>query len=88
MGIQSRMVSTQQYAKAMTIEEIRQTYPNQWVIIIDNESDQDFNVIKGKVLAHSPERDTIDQALMDYTQMPSLAIEYTGSIPEDYAVML
>ncbi len=82
------MVGTQKFTQVMTIEEIRQTYPNQWVIIADTESDEDFNIIKGQVLAHSPERAQIDQALMDYTQMPSLAIEYTGSIPEDYAVML
>ncbi|WP_107667401.1 hypothetical protein [Cyanothece sp. BG0011] len=82
------MVNTQKFTQVMTIDEIRATYPNQWVIIADTESDEDFNVIKGKVLAHSSERDKIDQALMDYAQMPSLAIEYTGSIPEDYAVML
>lgn len=82
------MVSIQKFAKVMTIEEIRENYPNQWVIIADTESDQDFNVIKGKVIAHSSERDKIDQALIDYAQIPSLAIEYTGSIPEDYAVML
>ncbi len=88
LEIKPRMVGTQKFTQVMTIEEIRQTYPNQWVIIADTESDEDFNIIKGQVLAHSPERDQIDQALMDYTQMTSLAIEYTGSIPEDYAIML
>lgn len=82
------MVNTKKFVEIMTIEEIRQSYPNQWVIIADTESDEDFNVIKGKVLVHSPERDKIDQALIKYAQMPSLAIEYTGLIPEDYAVML
>ena len=82
------MITTENKAKIMTIEEIRLYYPNEWVIIADTESDANFNVIQGQVLAHSPERDIIDQALMDYSQMPSLAIEYTGAISDDYAVML
>ena len=82
------MINTENKAKIMTIEEIRLYYPNEWVIIADTESDANFNVIRGQVLAHSPERDIIDQALMDYSQMPSLAIEYTGEISDDYAVML
>ncbi len=82
------MINTENKAKIMTIEEIRLCYPNEWVIIADTESDANFNVIRGQVLAHSPERDMIDQVLMDYSQMPSLAIEYTGAISDDYAVML
>ena len=82
------MMNSQKIDQIMTIEEIRHVYPNQWVIIADTESDEDFNVISGQVMAHSPKRDIIDQALVNYAQMPSLAIEYTGSIPEDYAVML
>ena len=82
------MIKTENKAKIMTIEEIRLYYPNEWVIIADTESDANFNVIQGQVLAHSPERDIIDQALMDYSQIPSLAIEYTGAISDDYAVML
>ena len=82
------MINTENKAKIMTIEEIRLTYPNEWVIIADTESDANFNVIRGQVLAHSPERDTIDRALMNYSQMSSLAIEYTGAISDDYAVML
>ena len=82
------MINTENKAKIMTIDEICLYYPNEWVIIADTESDANFNVIRGQVLAHSPERDMIDRALMDYSQMPSLAIEYTGAISDDYAVML
>ncbi len=46
------MVSTQQFAQVMTIEEIRQHYPNQWVIMVDTESDQDFNVSLGQQINH------------------------------------
>jgi hypothetical protein len=82
------MLKIKEKTKIMTIEEIRACYPQEWVIIAAPESDSDFNVRRGKVLAHSPERELIDRALMEYAQVQSLAIEYTGSIPDDYAVML
>ncbi len=82
------MINIEEKAKIMTIDEIRLNYPNEWVIIADIESDSNFNVIRGQVLVHSSERNIIDQALIDYSQIPSLAIEYTGEIPADYAVML
>ena len=62
------MLNIQETTEIMTIDEIRAYYPKEWVIIADTESDSDFNVIRGKVLAHSPERDTIDRALMEYVQ--------------------
>jgi hypothetical protein len=82
------MLKIKEKTEIMTIEEIRACYPKEWVIIADPESDYDFNVMGGKVLAHSPERELIDRALMEYAQVQSLAIEYTGLIPDDYAVML
>ena len=71
----------------LTLEEIQQQYPHQWVLIVEPEVDKYLNVIRGKVLAHSPDR---DQA---YSQFPlgngkPVAIEYTGPIPDDLAVML
>ena len=47
------MINTENKAKIMTIEEIRLYYPNEWVIIADTESDANFNVIRGQVLAHN-----------------------------------
>ncbi|NET57100.1 MAG: hypothetical protein F6K47_13315 [Symploca sp. SIO2E6] len=72
----------------LTIEEIRSRYPCEWVLIADTESDDQWNPIRGEVLAHSPERDEIDQALIKLEKVQSIVIEYTGLIPEDYAVLL
>jgi hypothetical protein len=72
----------------LTIEEIRSRYPRQWVLIADTETDFEWNVYRGEVLAHSADRDEIDKALMRFKHIKSIAIDYTGPIPEDYAVML
>lgn len=72
----------------LTIDEIRERYPREWVLIEDTELDEDDNVIKGILLAHSSNPEEIDRALLNYSDIQSLAIEYTGPIPDDYAVIL
>jgi hypothetical protein len=72
----------------LTAAEIRDRYPREWVLIADPESDDLWNVIRGEVLAHSPEREEIDQALTKFKDIQSISIEYTGPIPDDYSVIL
>jgi hypothetical protein len=72
----------------LTAAEIRDRYPREWVLIADPESDDLWNVIRGEVLAHSPERDEIDQALTKFQDIQSISIEYTGPIPDEYSVIL
>lgn len=74
--------------EVLTIAEIRSRYPCEWVLIADTELDDQWNVIRGEVLAHSPERDEIDQSLIKFKHIQSISIEYTGPVPEDYAVVL
>ncbi|MEG4076368.1 hypothetical protein QUA30_27570 [Microcoleus sp. Pol14C2] len=71
----------------LTAAEIRDRYPREWVLIADTESDDLWNVIRGEVLAHSPEREEIDQALTKFKDIRSMSIEYTGPIPDDYSVI-
>ncbi|MEG3846176.1 hypothetical protein QT971_02240 [Microcoleus sp. herbarium19] len=71
----------------LTAAEIRDRYPREWVLIADTESDDLWNVIRGEVLAHSPEREEIDRALTNFKDIRSISIEYTGPIPEEYSVI-
>lgn len=71
----------------LTVAEIRDRYPREWVLIADTESDDLWNVIRGEVLAHSPEREEIDRALTKFQDVRSMSIEYTGPIPDDYSVI-
>ncbi|MEG4498356.1 hypothetical protein QUB05_04280 [Microcoleus sp. F10-C6] len=71
----------------LTAAEIRNRYPREWVLIADTESDDLWNVIRGEVLAHSPEREEIDRALTKFKDIRSISIEYTGPIPDEYSVL-
>jgi len=73
-------------AEILTIEEIKEKYPNEWVLIEYEEIDAEFNVIKGHVIAHSTIKEEIYKTLME-TKGKNIAVEYTGRIPEDLAVM-
>jgi hypothetical protein len=78
----------QPIGEILTVEEIRDRYPREWVLIADTESDDLWNVIRGEVLAHSPEREEIDRALTKFQDVRSISIEYTGPICDEYSVVL
>jgi hypothetical protein len=71
----------------MSLEEIFSLYPDEWVLIVNPELDEEFSVIRGEVLAHATERDEIYSKL-SLRNGKSVAIEYTGSIPDNIAVRL
>ncbi len=74
-------------SEIMTFEEIEQNYDGQWVLIAYTETDEDLKVVKGKVIAHSANKEDVYQALAEAGEQP-LAIEYMGSVPEDLAFIL
>ncbi|MCI0487826.1 MAG: hypothetical protein L0229_14635 [Blastocatellia bacterium] len=61
----------------MRLEEIKQQYPNEWVLIEFTELDDELKVVEGEVIAHSPSRDEIEKELLEL-KTPQIAIEYTG----------
>jgi hypothetical protein len=71
----------------MTFEEIKLNYDGEWVLIAYSESDENLQVIKGEVIAHSVNKEEIYQALESARDRP-LAIEYMGKVPEDIAFIL
>ena len=71
----------------MTFEEMQQNYDGEWVLIAYSETDENLQVIKGEVLAHSANKEEIYQALESAQDKP-LAIEYMGQVPEDIAFIL
>jgi hypothetical protein len=62
----------------MTFDEIKKTYPNEWVLIAEPELDETLEVRSGIVVAHSPRREQLDAAMRE--QHGHLAIRYTGKI--------
>ena len=74
-------------SEVMTFEQIEQSYDGQWVLIAYTETDEDLKVVKGKVIAHSANKEDVYQALAEAGEQP-LAIEYIGSVPEDLVFIL
>ena len=63
--------------RTMTLEEIKQQFPNQWVLIEFTKLDDDLCVVDGKVLAHSTSRDEIEKELSTLRN-ERIAVEFTG----------
>ena len=61
--------------------EIRKCYKGEWVLIEYTELDDELNVVEGKVVAHSKDREEIYKAQIEL-KGKKLAIEYLGEIPE------
>lgn len=71
--------------KKESIETIKQTYENEWVLLTDYEIDEYNEPLLGVVVAHSKEREEIYDKQMEIKK--DLLIFYTGKIPQDLAVM-
>ena len=71
----------------LTLEEIQEKYPQQWVMIAYTERDEYLNVIRGEVLAYSPDCDEIEDYLPN-RKGKAVAIEYTGPIPEEIGIWM
>jgi hypothetical protein len=71
----------------MTIEEIELQFESEWVLIEDPHTDDLLQVLGGKVLHHSKDRDEVYRKAVSLRPKRS-AIVYTGEIPEETAVVL
>lgn len=61
----------------MKLEEIKQQYPDEWVLIEFTKLDDDLCVIDGNVIAHSPSRRIIETKLATLRN-ERIAVEFTG----------
>jgi hypothetical protein len=74
-------------SEIMTFADIKHNYDGEWVLIAYTKTDEDLQVIEGKVIAHSANKEDIYQVLESTPEQP-LAIEYMGEVPEDLAFIL
>ncbi|HUT92340.1 MAG TPA: hypothetical protein VMY37_22790 [Thermoguttaceae bacterium] len=74
-------------ATEMTLQEIESQFDSEWVLIEDPITDEALNVLGGKVLHHSKDRDEVYRKAVSLRPKRS-AVVYTGEIPEDTAVVL
>jgi len=71
----------------LTVEQITQQYVGEWVLLADPEINQSGQIVSGRVVAHSKDRDEV------YRRDTELRLElaatlYTGKLAEDSAIIL
>ncbi len=74
-------------SEVMSLQEMRERYYGQWVLVGYEELDDDLTVRRGRVLAHSPDKDELYRQLLTLRGQ-RIAVEYLGEVPEDLAVVL
>jgi hypothetical protein len=74
----------------LTIEQMKAQYPDQWLLVANPKTDENLDLLEGKVIAHSADCQQIYDAIAQErnTRTGTLSIEYTGSIPDDIAYIL
>jgi hypothetical protein len=72
----------------MTLEEIKQNYPNEWVLVEFLELDENLDPLDGTVIAHATSHDVI-LAELEKQKNKRIAIKYTGEdLPVDFTYAL
>ena len=74
-------------SEVLTIEDIYSRYTNQWVLIGDPVTNDSLEVLSGRVLFASPDRDEVYRTAVGL-RPARFAIEYTGQMSPDVAVVL
>ena len=73
--------------EVMTLAEIEERFDSEWVLVEDPEVNEHFEVIRGKVIYHSKDRDEVDRKSIEL-RPKSAATLYTGAMPENTAIVL
>jgi hypothetical protein len=71
----------------MTLGEMLDRYPAEWILAEDPELDDELEIQRGRVVWHSKDRDEVYQKAVEL-RLKHTAFIYTGEIPEGTAVIL
>lgn len=71
----------------MTVEEMRTQFESEWILVENPQTNDALEVLKGKILHHSKDRDEVYRKAVALRPKRS-AIVYTGEIPEDMEIAL
>ena len=71
----------------MTVEDMKTQFESEWVLVENPQTNDALEVLKGKILHHSKDRDEVYRRAVALRPKRS-AIVYTGEIPEDMEIAL
>jgi hypothetical protein len=74
-------------SEELTIVEIKDRYPEQWILVEDPITDDALEVQRGKVLCHSADRDEVYRKAVE-SRPRSFAVLCTRTMPPNSAIIL
>ncbi|HKQ49529.1 MAG TPA: hypothetical protein VJZ71_15765 [Phycisphaerae bacterium] len=74
-------------ADILSIAEICNRYDSEWILVEDPEVDENLEVVRGKVVWHSKDRDEVYQKMLELRPKQSATL-FTGRMPKDTAIAL
>ena len=74
----------------LSLTEINTKYDGEWIYAIDCREDDIGNILGGKVVLHSPNRDSVIREMLKYEREISTLtyFRYAGKIPEGISIVL
>ena len=72
--------------RVQPISTLKRRYPKEWLLLTHVTADELTRPIKGKLVAHSKNRDDIYDRLA-HIRAKSVSVEYTGKVPKDLIVV-
>jgi hypothetical protein len=71
----------------LTMAKIKRQYEDEWVLVEDPELDADLEVVSGRVVWHSKDRDEVHHKALELRPRHP-AFVYAGEIPEDAVIVV
>lgn len=73
--------------ETLTLAEIETRFDSEWVLIADPQISDEMEILSGRVLWHSKDRDEVDRKMSELAPR-STAVLYTGEMPANVAINL
>ena len=86
-GTTRRLADRRSIMQEMTIGEIESSFDSEWVLVGDPVTDEALNVLRGKVLHHSKDRDEVYRRGLEL-RPKRMAILYLGRPPQGTAIVV
>lgn len=71
----------------LTLAEIQSRFESEWVLVSDPQTNESLEVLSGKVLYHSKDRDEVYRKAVE-VRPKRFAMLYTGTIPQGTEIVL
>jgi hypothetical protein len=67
----------------LTLAEIEARFPKEWVLLGDPKTNEYQQILSGRLLFHSADRDEVDRQAILLSTPRHIAVSYTGPLDED-----